>query len=205
VDVRLQLLVPSVQRRQDAHTSTQELAVAEQFAERLRSGREQGVRESGLVESPEIVELVRDREDNVMMGAGKQSLPPAIKPLFFGQPTTLRTTTVAARVVGDLMEVPIGATVDVPAQLTCSAMANGPSRVKHLTRQTMLLGELVEMLLEYRLKRDFHLPFRTSGIQFPRINLTEFRLPGTGVELIREHMSTQTLRVRSTRELTVIA
>ena len=49
------------------------------------------------------------------------------------------------------------------------------------------------------------LPFRTSEIQFPRINLTEFRLPRTDVEPSRAHMSTQALLVRSTSEPAAIA
>ena len=99
---------------------------------------------------------MREREDQVMMGTRKESLFPAVKSLFFEQPTALWARAVSTGVVGDLMEVSFRTTVDVSTEFTSATMDDGPSSACHVTTDAILRSEAGVVLLEQRLKRDRH-------------------------------------------------
>ena len=122
----------------------------------MRYGGEESVGELSFVELPELVELMREREDHVMVWARQKTLFPSVKPLFFGQPTALRTRAVSTGVVSDLVEVPFRTTVDVPTEFASATMDDGPRSARHVRADAILCSEAGVVLLEQRLKRDCH-------------------------------------------------
>ena len=155
--VLLQFLIPGVQSGQDSDASAQELGIAEQFAEGLRSGGKERVGERGFVASPDLVEFMRDGEDDMMMRAWEQSLSATIEPSFFGQPTALRAGPMPTGVVSDLMKVSVGATVEMATEFSSSTVLDGPGGAVHLRRQATGRRKVWKMLLRDALQCDGHL------------------------------------------------
>ncbi len=89
---------------------------------------------------------MREGKDDVMMRTGQQSLFPAVEPLCFGKPSSLRAAAVPTGVVGNLTEVVVGATVDMPPELTSAAVLNRPCRPVHV-RRYLKLGLSIKLRL----------------------------------------------------------
>ena len=91
---------------------------------------------------------MREREDQVMIGTGKEPVFPSIKPLLFGQPTALWARAMSAGVVGNLLEVTFRTTVDVSSKFTSPTVADCPRSSRHVTTDAVLRSEAGVVLLE---------------------------------------------------------
>ena len=156
MNVRLELLIPGMQCGENSDTSSQVLGIGQELGQRLGGGSKEDVCQLGTVESPEDIELMREGKDDVMMRTGQQSLFPAVEPLSFGKPSALRAAAVPTGVVGNLMEVAVGATVDMPPELASATVLNRPCRPVHVRGEPMFRCVGSKVLLKEGLKRDRH-------------------------------------------------
>ena len=95
--VRLEELIPRVEHR-DESRSGPEVASADLDTSRRRRAEEEAIGEP-RVPPEERIEAVREREDVVEVGNGKQILELRLDPQRLVQALALRTVAVAARVV----------------------------------------------------------------------------------------------------------
>ena len=89
-------------------------------------------RKLGLVVSPDGVEVMRQREDTVMVGTDQQAFFPLTEPLFAWQPSALWAATMTARVISNLVKVPVWTTVDMSTHRSRSAVHDLNCRTAHV-------------------------------------------------------------------------
>ena len=120
-----------MQRTQQTDATAEILRIDQQFLKRLRYRLEQDVAELRLVVTPDDIEIMWQRKNRVMMRADEKPRLPFIEPLLARQPSTLRTATMAARIVSDLMEVSFRAAIDMATHASCSAIHDLANGVAH--------------------------------------------------------------------------
>jgi len=150
------LLIPRVKRGHHARFGADVLLVGQQLAQRVGGGAEQDTRKHTLVVTPHRDQVVRAGEDGVIVRAGQQPLSPVGQPAFALQGRALGTTPMVARVIGDAVEVSVGAGQHVAAQGGGAAVDDSPGGLALVVRQRMRPLEFVKMLPEDLLQRDGH-------------------------------------------------
>ena len=105
-----------VQRREERRLRAQVAGIAEQFHQRLAHRAEQELGHRRAVPTPQRVEFVRDRENQVMVCAPEQSRALALQPTLGSQALALRADPLVTGVVERARAVAFGAAAQVPAQ-----------------------------------------------------------------------------------------
>jgi hypothetical protein len=115
---------PGVQRRQDSRAGSQVLRILEQLEQRVAHRAEQVIDHPLAVRVPQRLELVREREHDMVVVAGEQLLTPGVEPAIDPGPRALRTRSMSTRVVVNLDLVAFRAAPHVAAHRGGAASEN---------------------------------------------------------------------------------
>jgi hypothetical protein len=126
VGMRLELLAPGMENRREADLGAEVLLLAGDLLERLCRALEQEVEDDLLVSERQGIQLVRERENDVKVGDGKQALLPRLEPLVFFQALAFWTMPVPAGVIRDPHVAAVCASVLVPAKGCGTALLDVP-------------------------------------------------------------------------------
>jgi hypothetical protein len=127
-----QRLGPGVERRDDAGLGSQVLRIPQQGAERVVDAGKQQLRHDRDIAQPEIIELMGDREDDMIMFAGQQPRLLLGQPPFHLYPGTLRAHAMPTRIVPHAFHMAIRAHLHVSTQhgrATDQDRPDGPTRI----------------------------------------------------------------------------
>jgi hypothetical protein len=111
--VQQQRLTPGMQRGDDARTGAQILLVAEQLVKRLVHRGKQQLCHRGNVGQPEVIQLMRHGENDMVMVTGQQPGLLAHQPALDLEPGTLGTQPMATGVVPHPFDMPLRTGLDV--------------------------------------------------------------------------------------------
>tara|TARA_R110002073_G_scaffold148228_3_gene301252 strand:+ start:17387 stop:17764 length:378 start_codon:yes stop_codon:yes gene_type:complete len=117
------------------------------------------------------------REDGVKVRTRQQSMLPTVQPTGTGQAIAHGAAAMATRVVGDLVKVPVGATVDVATHRGGAAVSHAHRCAHHVQREPIPLGKVIEVFLKQSLNRDGHPHSGTA----PRGAVKHFAMPAKEV------------------------
>lgn len=106
---------PGVQRQMDARNRAEIARVGEQFGQRVGGGVEQRIGHRGAVVAPDAEQLVREGEDDVVVGAGQQARAFVFQPGHAGFVGTARAQAVFAAVPDDAFGQGARAALQMPA------------------------------------------------------------------------------------------
>lgn len=90
---------------------------------------------------------MRRGKDHVEVRAVEQLGSPIVQPTFSRQERTLRTDPMPTGVIRDPMLMSVRATNNMPAHALGSTIAQTNRRPPHITREPILLAELLEVIL----------------------------------------------------------
>jgi hypothetical protein len=156
VNMRMQeqCLRPRVQRRDNPGRGSQVLRIPQQGPKRVVDAGKQQLRHDRHIAQPEVIELMGDREDDMIMIAGQQPRLLLGQPPFHLYPGTLGTHPVATGIVPDPFHMAFRTRLDMPTQQGGATHQDRPDRTPDMTRQgmTALIRRIAQ--LQDRLERD---------------------------------------------------
>ncbi len=158
-------LTPRVQRREDARLRAQVLRVGQKLDEGRAHGLKQQRGHHRHVGQPQRIEGVGQGEDDVVMITGQQSGALHGEPALGLEIRTLRTGAVAARVVPDARDMPVGTGLDMAPEGGGAALHNGTGRAANVEGQEVRLLVSGKRVLEDLLQGDgAHGPRSRAGV-----------------------------------------
>jgi hypothetical protein len=120
-----QILAPGVEHAEESNRRPKMLDLRCDLEQRSRARAEEQIVHDLLVLQREPRELVRQREDHMVIADGQQFLLPFSEPLVARVGQALRTVPIATRVVRDGAMGTVGATIEMATQRGRAAACNG--------------------------------------------------------------------------------
>ena len=141
VEVRMQHqgLAPGVERGDDPRLRTQILRVRQQGRHRLAHRLKQQRTHHTDIGQPEGVELMGQREDDMVMVTGEQPRLLECEPALGLEVRALGAGAMPTRVVPDPQHMAVGARLDMAAERGGATLHNGPCGAPDMGRQRMAL------------------------------------------------------------------
>ena len=157
-------LTPGMQCRDDPGLCPEILRVRQSRAEGGTRRLKQEGGHHGNMGQPERIELMGQREDDVVMVTGQEPRALEGQPALGLEIRALRTGPVAARVVPDTGDMAVRTRLDMTAQCGRPALHEGPRGGADVGRQGMVRGVGGKGVVEDHLQRDErHRCLRTRG------------------------------------------
>lgn len=126
-----------MQDRQNPDLATQKLRVKSKFQKTHACRLHQGFEQKLLVRPDDPVQFLGNRENQMEIPAWKQVFEPGINPLLPRLALAGRAGAVPARVIPEMFEAAIFATIEVPAQRFSMALANVAKRLFMRGKETL--------------------------------------------------------------------
>jgi hypothetical protein len=117
VRVQRERAPPGVQRGEEGGRGAEILRIPEQLEEHFAHRRKKQLRHRCPIPAPQRVELVRDRENQMMVRAAKQPRAASLQPALHLQRLALRTDALVTGIVERALDVPLGTAAHVSAEL----------------------------------------------------------------------------------------
>ena len=132
-------LAPGVERGDDAGCCADMFFIEKEFVERSSHYRKEQVRHDLQIGEPQLIQLMRQREDHMVMTAGKQTLFLLLQPLPYANPVALRADSMTAGVVPLPMVITFGAGLNVTAERCSTTEHECTCGLAHMIRERMRL------------------------------------------------------------------
>ena len=152
-----------MQRREERGLRAQVAGVTQQLHQRLAHRAEQELRHRRAVPAPQRIQLMRDRENQMMVSAPEQPRLLALEPLLGRQCLALRTDALVTRVLERTLDVSLGAAAQVSAELGRAAARDPVRRPVHVRRQPVAHRVRFKVRLKDSCERAFHPPYNARS------------------------------------------
>jgi hypothetical protein len=145
--MQAQVLSPGVQDAEEADPGSEMPGIGCNFKHGLGGGAEEQIVEQARMSLTERIERVRQSKDEVEVGHGEQILLTPRKPALTRLRLTLGTVPVAARVVGNGLEIAPRTGVQMTSESSSAASGDGPQDAELLVAKpgTVLFSKAVTL------------------------------------------------------------